>query len=186
MEESAKLFDIGKLQIAEIINKQSRRLTSREKKRIYEHPKAGTKVLEKIPSMQKYRDMILGHHKSWDGKMGYPKDFDNCASPDRMLIEILRISDCLDAATDFIGRSYGTAKNFAQCLEEFSLGKGTLYCQELIELLEGDAALQDELTYLLEAGRIRTYYEIFWGMMEPCDEEQEKHLQERWKQTAEE
>ena len=133
--------------------------------------------------MQKYRDMILGHHKSWDGKMGYPKDFDNCASPDRMLIEILRISDCLDAATDFIGRSYGTAKNFAQCLEEFSLGKGTLYCQELIELLEGDAALQDELTYLLEAGRIRTYYEIFWGMMEPCDEEQEKHLQERWKQT---
>lgn len=182
MEESAKLFDIGKLQIAEIINKQSHRLTSREKKRIYEHPKAGTKVLEKIPSMQKYRDMILGHHKSWDGKMGYPKDFDNCASPDRMLIEILRISDCLDAATDFIGRSYGTAKNFAQCLEEFSLGKGTLYCQELIELLEGDAALQDELTYLLEAGRIRTYYEVFWGMMEPCDEEQEKHLQERWKQ----
>lgn len=183
MEESAKLFDIGKLQIAEIINKQSRRLTGREKKRIYEHPKAGTKVLEKIPSMQKYRDMILGHHKSWDGKMGYPKDFDNCASPDRMLIEILRISDCLDAATDFIGRSYGTAKNFAQCLEEFSLGKGTLYCQELIELLEGDAALQDELTYLLEAGRIRTYYEIFWGMMGPCDEEQEKHLKERWKQT---
>ncbi len=183
MEESAKLFDIGKLQIAEIINKQSRRLTGRERKRIYEHPRAGTKVLEKIPSMQKYRDMILGHHKSWDGKMGYPKEFDNCASPSRMLIELLRISDCLDAATDFIGRSYSTPKSFAQCLEEFSQGKGGLYCEELICLLEEDTELQEDLTYLLEAGRIRTYYEVFRGMMGPEEEAGEGNLQERWKQV---
>ena len=183
MEESAKLFDIGKLQIAEIINKQSRRLTSREKKCIYNHPKAGAKVLENIPSMQKYQDMILGHHKSWDGKMGYPRDFDNCSSPNRVLIELLRLSDCLDAATDFIGRSYGTAKSFAQCLEEFGQGKGTLYCAELIELLEQDATLQDDLKYLLEAGRIRTYYEVFWGMISPEEEAREEKLERQWMQT---
>lgn len=57
--------------------------------------------------------------------MGYPADFDNTASKDRFLIELIHISDCLDAATDFVGRSYKNGKKFSQCMEELSQGKGT-------------------------------------------------------------
>ena len=39
------------------------------------------------------------------------------------LIEILHISDCLDAATDFVGRSYKNAKKLEQVAEEFSWGR---------------------------------------------------------------
>mgnify|MGYP007103139682 CR=1 FL=1 len=62
-----------------------------------------------------------------DGKIGYPADFDNTRSNVRFLIEILHISDCLDAATDFVGRSYKNAKKLEQVAEEFSWGKRVLF-----------------------------------------------------------
>ena len=75
-EEAAKLFDVGKIEIAEIVNKQSRQLTEREKCQIREHPKRGAKLIEGIPAFRKYRDVVIGHHKSWNGKLGYPADWD--------------------------------------------------------------------------------------------------------------
>lgn len=51
--------------------------------------------------------------------MGYPADFDNTASKDRFLIELIHISDCLDAATDFVGRSYKMARNFLSAWKNF-------------------------------------------------------------------
>ena len=108
--QAAKLFDVGKIEIAEIVNKQSRQLTEREKCQIREHPKRGAKLIEDIPAFRKYRDVVIGHHKSWNGKLGYPAEFDNTASPYRFFIELIHISDCLDAATDYIGRSYRSSK----------------------------------------------------------------------------
>lgn len=120
VSQSAQIFDVGKIEMAQVVNKQSRQLTAREQKWIYYHPVGGAKLIEKVPSLSCYRDVILGHHKSWDGKMGYPADFDNTASKDRFLIELIHISDCLDAATDFVGRSYKNGKKFSQCMEELS------------------------------------------------------------------
>ena len=74
--QAAKLFDVGKIEIAEIVNKQSRQLTEREKCQIREHPKRGAKLIEDIPAFRKYRDVVIGHHKSWNGKLGYPADWD--------------------------------------------------------------------------------------------------------------
>ena len=104
VSQSAQLLDIGMIRLASIVNKQSRQLTQREKNGILSHPCEGAKFVEEIPALRKYRDAVLGHHKSWDGKIGYPADFDNTRSNERILIEILHISDCLDAATDFVGR----------------------------------------------------------------------------------
>ena len=119
VSQSAQLLDIGMIRLASIVNKQSRQLTQREKNDILSHPCEGAKFVEEIPALCKYRDAVLGHHKSWDGKIGYPADFDNTRSNVRFLIEILHISDCLDAATDFVGRSYKNAKKLEQVAEEF-------------------------------------------------------------------
>ena len=100
VSQSAQLLDIGMIRLASIVNKQSRQLTQREKNDILSHPCEGAKFVEEIPALRKYRDAVLGHHKSWDGKIGYPADFDNTRSNVRFLIEILHISECLDAATD--------------------------------------------------------------------------------------
>ena len=57
-------------------------------------------MLERIPSLNRFHDIVLGHHKSWDGKMGYPSDFDNTVSKDRLFIELVHMADCMDAIRD--------------------------------------------------------------------------------------
>lgn len=169
LSQAAKIFDVGKLQKATLINKQSRHLTKREMQRIYDHPVSGARMLERIPSLNRFHDIVIGHHKSWDGKMGYPADFDNTVSKDRMFIELIHIADCMDAATDFIGRSYKSQKAFEKCLEELVQGKGSVYSPDLIELIETDEKLRSDLKHLLKEGRIQTYYEIY-GMVLDQDE----------------
>ena len=169
LSQAAKIFDVGKLQKATLINKQSRRLTKREMQRIYDHPVSGARMLERIPSLNRFHDIVIGHHKSWDGKMGYPADFDNTVSKDRMFIELIHIADCMDAATDFIGRSYKSQKAFEKCLEELVQGKGSVYSPDLVELIETDEKLRSDLKHLLKEGRIQTYYEIY-GMVLDQDE----------------
>ena len=90
------------------------------------------------------------------------------------LIEILHISDCLDAATDFVGRSYKNAKKLEQVAEEFSWGKGSVYCPELVELLEEDKELQADLRYLLGAGRIRTCYSVYGKAVDQTEIEESR------------
>ena len=174
VSQSAQIFDVGKIQQASIVNKQTRQLTKREMERIYCHPANGVKLLVEIPTLQKYNDMILGHHKSWDGKMGYPADFDNTASKDRFLIEILHISDCIDAATDFVGRSYKSNKKLPQVIEELIQGKGSWYCPQLVELLEEDSQLQSDLAYLVGTGRLRTCYSIYGSAVDDREAENTK------------
>ena len=84
VSQSAQLLDIGMIRLASIVNKQSRQLTQREKNGIFSHPCEGAKFVEEIPALCKYRDAVLGHHKSWDGKIGYPADFDNTRSNERI------------------------------------------------------------------------------------------------------
>ncbi len=161
LSQSAKIFDVGKLQKATLVNKQSRRLTKRELQKIYEHPESGARMLQYIPSLNRFHDIVIGHHKSWDGKMGYPATFDNTVSKDRMFIELIHIADCMDAATDFIGRSYKSQKAFDKCLEELAQGKGSVYSPDLVELIETDEKLRSDLRHLLKEGRIQTYYEVY-------------------------
>ena len=161
VSQAAWLLDIGMIQLASVVNKQSRQLTAREKENLIHHAAAGAQFLEDIPSLCKYSEAVLGHHKSWDGKMGYPAEFDNSKSEIRFLIEILHISDCLDAGTDFVSRSYKQRKKLPQMLEEFYRGKGSIYCPELVELLQEDQKLQGDLQYLTGPGRIRTCYSVY-------------------------
>ena len=167
VSQAAKLFDVGKLKDADIVNKQSRQLTEKELQRIFSHSEAGAAIVDKIPALAQFKDVILGHHKSWNGEMGYPESFDNTVSKDRFLIELIHISDCLDAATDFIGRSYRNQKTFEDCMEEFIQGKGTIYSPELVTLLEEDHDLEKDLKELLNEGRIRTYYEVYGIALDP-------------------
>ena len=174
MSQACKIFDVGKLQKANIVNKQSRSLTKRELQSIYEHPKSGAKMLERIPSLNRFHDIVLGHHKSWDGKMGYPSDFDNTVSKDRIFIELVHMADCMDAATDFIGRSYKGQKTLDKCLEEFMQGRGSVYAPEIVDLIEQDKKLQSDLRHLLTEGRIQTYYEIYGMVLDQDDAAEEE------------
>lgn len=161
LSQASKLFDIGKLKDCDIVNKQTRQLTNHEFSRIYQHATAGARIIDNIQSLQPFQDVILGHHKSWDGQLGYPSDFDLTKSKYRFLIELIHVSDCMDAACDCIGRSYKMPKSFEEFLYELEQGKNTLYCGDIVDLLLTNIHLQRQLKQLLNQGRIRMYYEVF-------------------------
>lgn len=159
--QCALLHDVGKAQITDIINTQGRRLWDNEFRSIRQHPSYGAKMIDNDPDLAKYHDVILGHHKSYDGTSGYPADFDNTASPYRIFIDLITICDCLDAATDHLGRNYKTAKTLDMVLEEFIAGKGTRYNPDLVEIMEQSDELRKELRYIVSEGRLDIMYRAY-------------------------
>lgn len=80
--EAAMYHDIGKNAIISVVNNDFRPLTDEEFAIIKKHPALGAELLKIAPSLyEKFRDTTLGHHKWYNGKGGYPKDFDNTKSP---------------------------------------------------------------------------------------------------------
>lgn len=160
IREGALLHDIGKIACSSIINAQYRRLSRIGYRVIQYHPVGGGELLANLPELSVYHDIALGHHKSFDGTTGYPKEFDHTRSPIRIFIDVIALCDSLDAATDHLGRNYAAAKSFDQVLQELNYGKNTRYCGELVELIQANSILQLQLRALLDQGRYETYYEV--------------------------
>lgn len=135
--EAAFYHDIGKNGIISTVNNDYRPLTDEEHAIIKTHPALGAELLKIAPSLyEKYHDTTLGHHKWYNGKGGYPEDFDNTKSPKRILIDIITLSDCMQAATEHIGRNYKEGKTFDMVMEEFRKGAGTKFNPDLVKFID--------------------------------------------------
>ena len=164
VERCGLLHDIGKCRVAIVINTQDRKLSEDEYGILKYHPNLGAKLLSDDPDFAPYLDIIRGHHKTYDGH-GYPNDFDNTASPLRVLIDLIKLADSADAGTDVLGRYYTHGKTYRMILEEFRAEAGTTYNPDLVALLEKDAALQDKISKLTSEGRIPLYQKTFVEIM---------------------
>ncbi|MCI5856213.1 MAG: ATP-binding protein [Agathobacter sp.] len=166
LSRAAILYDIGKCDFLEITDLQSRRLEPEEKNMIHKHPKVGYEILKRVHVDENICEVALGHHKSYDGKNGYPQDFDNTASKVRFFIDLIRICDCMNAATDEFGRVYSQTKTLEVFVNELTLGAGYLYNQDIVELIRTDRQLFNDLDYICRAGRIAFYYEAYNDFIE--------------------
>ena len=141
--------------------RQSRKITNDEFRCIREHPKLGLTLLEKNPLFAQYIDIIRGHHKTYDGMGGYPEDFDHTASPYRFVIELISISDAIDAATDILGRNYAKGKDFYKLLTELQDGAGSRYNPDIVRILSESEELQKEIAAYTGAKRMEYCYEAY-------------------------
>ncbi len=155
------LHDIGKTRITDIVNTQARRLEDREFEGILRHPAMGAAMIEKDADLMKYRDVALGHHKFYDGHGGYPPEFDNTKSPIKLVIDLITICDCIDAATDHLGRNYKQAKSLDEVLSEMREEKGTRYNPEFLEIIESSPDLKKKLDFIVSEGREDIMYHAY-------------------------
>lgn len=158
---AAMYHDIGKNSIISVVNNDYRPLTEDERKIITLHPELGLKFLELSPELEKYHDTTLGHHKWYNGKGGYPASFDNTQSPVRLMIDIVTLSDCLQAATERIGRNYKGDKTFDTVMKEFRAEAGTRYNPDLVAFIDAHPDVADKLSNLIEDGWVEIYYNIY-------------------------
>ncbi len=159
--DGARFHDLGKTRMPDIIRNEYRKLTDHEYSIIKRHPELGLEYLQVDSSLMQIHDIVLGHHKWYNGKGGYPASFDNTKSPYRVLIDILTLADCLEAATSRLGRNYRKNKHFDDLAKEFHQEAGTRYNPELVSLLETHPILASQLNELCEKGWEYIYYSIF-------------------------
>ncbi len=161
-EKCAHLHDVGKAYISDVINLQTRKLTDEEFGLIRMHPTFGVILLKDTKLGTKYSDVILGHHKSFDGRGGYPFNYDNTKSPIKILIDIITIADCIDAATDMLGRNYARCKTWIPTLaEELSSDTQGRYNHEIVSIICKDEKTSEAISYITNEGRMDTYFRIY-------------------------
>ena len=164
--EAAFYHDIGKNGIISTVNNDYRPLTDEEHAIIKTHPALGAELLKIAPSLyEKYHDTTLGHHKWYNGKGGYPEDFDNTKSPKRILIDIITLSDCMQAATEHIGRNYKEGKTFDMVMEEFRKGAGTKYNPDLVKFIDAHDDVARDLAVLINDAWVDIYFSIYSKFM---------------------
>ena len=158
---AALYHDIGKLYVLDTIAMYGRRLLDSEYVLLRSHPDKGAELASRFDTTKDYADVIRGHHVWYDGSNGYPEDFDVLHSPYKAIIDIVSVADCLDAATDSVGRSYRQGRTLAEFQEELKKGAGTRYAPYVAQLFEDPATYQD-LSYLLKNGRKKLYDETYF------------------------
>ena len=160
------LHDIGKLALSHLINLHFRRITNSEFRKITEHTTLGGQIADQIPFLTPYRDMILGHHKFYDGESGYPQSFNTNTSKNKIFIDLISICDTLDTATDYKGRNYASKKTFDDIFTEL-IEMTRRYSPVLTGLINEDEALKEELRYMTGTGRNYTSWETYRKFVQP-------------------
>ena len=161
LHDAGMMHDIGKNAISSVVNNEYLPLTNDEFVIIKQHPHLGELFLGMHPEFAKFHDTTVGHHKWYNGKGGYPEDFDNTKSPVRIMIDIVTLSDCLQAATEHIGRNYRIGKNFEVAMSELREGAGTRYNPHLVALIDSHPDISKKLSHLIADGWIEIYYKIY-------------------------
>ena len=162
---AALCHDIGKNSIVSVVNNDYRQLSDEERRIIRMHPRMGLKYLKISQKLKYYHDTTLGHHKWYNGKGGYPSDFDNTKSPFRFMRDIITLCDCMQAATERVGRNYKQEKSFEKVMGELREGAGTRYNPDLVKLIDDIPELYKELERIAIYGWPDIYYEIYKNYM---------------------
>lgn len=161
IRNAAFYHDLGKCLTLGVINLQNRQLTDEEFKFIKMHPAKSIVLLNNDESFKKYYDVMLGHHRTYDGKGGYPLEFNNLESKYKSAIDLISIADSTDAATDILGRNYTVGKSFDVLLKELNEFKGTRYNPYMVDIINSSNELKEYLGELTGEKRVEVYYDVY-------------------------
>ena len=152
--------DIGKISYVNTVALCSRHIYDFEFSIIKQHVMVGFTLPEADETFSCVKDAIVGHHKWYDGTKGYPPVFNNRESKYSVIIDAVCVADCIDAATDSLGRSYARDHSYERVVDEIRKDAGTRYAPEIAAMLSDDGLIE-ELRGLLTAYRADAYYTAY-------------------------
>ena len=168
--QGALCHDFGKLFIMDIIAIYGRKLMDDEFEMIKCHTDLGSDLLLRCESTEKYANIARGHHKWYDNSRGYPQGFRTDSVAEKVVIDLVTVADCLDAATDTVGRSYSRGKTLEDMKREFAEGAGTRYTPFITELMEDEKVLVD-LEFILSQYREKMYRDTYVRLQKVSERE---------------
>ena len=168
--QGALCHDFGKLFVMDTIAVYGRKILDDEFEMIKCHANLGGDLLLRCESTRKYADIARGHHKWYDNSRGYPEAFQTDSVAEKVVIDLVTVADCLDAATDTVGRSYSRGKTLEDMKEEFSRDAGTRYTPFVTELMEDEKVLAD-LEFILSQYREKMYRDTYVRLQKVSERE---------------
>ena len=116
------LHDIGKMRIPREILVKPGKLTREEWSVMRHHPRYGSEILERFPSLSFAGPVVYQHQERWDGS-GYPEGLKG----EEIVpgARIFAVADSYDAMTN--QRSYNLVKSSEEAVLELSFQAGSLY-----------------------------------------------------------
>src|SRR5439155_10132270 len=124
---AAKLHDIGKVGVPDVILNKPGMLTEGEFDIVKQHPVIGERILAPIIRNPNILAAIRSHHERLDGR-GYPDGLSGQAIP--RLARILTVADCFDALTT--ARAYRPAMAVDQAAAILEDGAGKQFQPEFV------------------------------------------------------
>ena len=130
LEMAARLHDLGKIGVPDVILHKPGRLTAEEWDVMRKHPGWGAEALAAVPGAGGVAAAVRGHHERWDGQ-GYP---DGLAGEDiPMAARIIAVADAWHAMTS--NRSYRRALDDEHARAELADGSGTQFDPRVADAL---------------------------------------------------
>ena len=148
IEHAARLHDIGKIAVNEVILLKPGPLDAAEMAAMRLHTEVGAQILSGSddPTLRMATDVARHHHEWWNGS-GYPVRLVGNAIP--LSARICAYADVYDALTHM--RSYKTAWTHDRALEEIHRLKGTQFDPDLMNPFDPD--LMDPFAQVLDRYR---------------------------------
>lgn len=168
--QGALCHDFGKFFVMDIISIYGRKIMDDEFEMIKCHVDLGSDLLLRCESTRKYANIARGHHKWYNNSKGYPVEFNTDSIPEKVVIDLVTVADCLDAATDTVGRSYSRGKTIEDMKAEFAQGAGTRYTPFITELMEDEKVLAD-LEFILSQYREKMYRDTYVRLQKVSERE---------------
>lgn len=155
----ALYHDVGKIMLLENICIYSRALLQEEFSIIKLHTDIGAALLEKM-NPKELSIVARHHHRFYNERGGYPDVCPPCHPQYKPIVDIVSVSDSIEAATDNIGRSYSEPKSLRTIVEDLKQNAGTRYSPDVVALFD-DEAFFSEIEQNLESERIDVFYETY-------------------------
>ena len=137
VELAARLHDIGKLVVPDIILQKRGRLIEVEIEVMQKHTTEGANILLDTQNSEFKRaaEIALCHHEWWNGE-GYPKKLSGTSIPE--IARVTALADVFDALSH--KRPYKPAWPFERCIATIAMHKGRQFeprlCEVFLELIQ--------------------------------------------------
>ncbi len=143
---AAKIHDLGKMHVPDMILNKAGKLTDDEFGVIKSHTWMGLDIIQKVKYndvIKKAEDVILYHHEDYNGK-GYPEGLTGERIP--VSARIVRIADTFDALIS--KRIYKESWSFDNALKYLEQQKGKLFDPDItdvfLEIVTGNRKIEIE------------------------------------------
>lgn len=155
--------DVGKIKLLDYVEIYNRALLDEEYLAICQHPQIGAKILQgsEAPELSA---VALYHHCFYDMSGGYPQELPPCPPEYKPLVDIVSVSDSIEAATDNVGRCYAAPKSFETIIDELR-NSPARYSPDVVALFD-DREFTERIKSELQAERRKTYLEVYRGATE--------------------